>query len=200
MVRYGHIQQAVGQTKIETRRGRCVQLRTSKSLIGLDFLTHLIESGSGHKTWRFWMFGPKLCRSDSSIYCVTDRRRPRPSGPCRRGEGGRGARGGREERRRAPLLPGFPVQIANRYNIMCLSRVERSERARQRRGGIRGREEGWGEHNDDEDRDGAERERGEDVLHIKRRRKRCPGRSTRSTMADWRRGGDGLTYLATKYM
>lgn len=45
----------------------------------------------------------------------------------------------------APLLPGFPVQIANRYNIMCLSRAERRLERRLERSRAEGEE-----YNDDD--------------------------------------------------
>ena len=85
----------------------------------------------------------------------------------------------------APLLPGFPVQIANRYNIMCLSRVEEEEE--ESRGPEHNGDGGW--------RGGAERDRGEDVLYIKREKKTAPGAN------DVVEGGEVLAsriYLATE--
>ena len=109
----------------------------------------------------------------------------RPRSTRRASERQRGSAG--EAAAAAPLLPGFPVQIANRYNVMCLSRVEEEE------------EESRGpEHNGDGGWRGAERDRGEggeDVLYIKREKKTAPGAN------DVLEGGEVLAsriYLATE--
>ena len=110
----------------------------------------------------------------------------RPRSKRRASERQRGSSG--EAAAAAPLLPGFPVQIANRYNIMCLSRVEEEEE--ESRGPEHNGDGGW--------RGGTERDRGEggeDVLYIKREKKTAPGAN------DVLEGGEVLAsriYLATE--